>query len=464
MDPLSLPSIYYNSKLYLSALTLSDFITHTHKNGNLDLCSYKLITCLSLSELNYHHRTLKFIEENEEILNYHVIRTMYLKLGNILDSKKINLALLRDKKNEDFVLADGKLDKRSIECYFEAMVKKHTERKDLLVEAINSDNRNLEALMALKREDLVSLEEFDKLITAGPEWLSKLYTYVVHYKEEVIFSPFFMETYAYDHYKRGITGLLFNFGVEMIEDFPKCSVSYLVLGYHHLSKKRHGEAKKCFYEAIKYDKQIGNLWLFLGLAYSGLKECENAISCYSQAKQLMIGSYKPDFYLAYEYHKMYNIEQANLFYLKALKIKAEPIVIVRYATLLIYYEYYVDALKILARIGDANEFQNVYNLLVAYAFLFTGDLDRSELFLDKCKKDWRYLATKGFIKHLRSEIDAAADIYTDALIKHGRSWVIEDLLRLTVEIKDTKKDNLAYEYANDLFDSMDLKSLDFKPV
>ncbi|ELQ75268.1 Anaphase-promoting complex (APC), Cdc16 subunit, partial [Trachipleistophora hominis] len=456
--------VYYNSKLYLSALTMSDFIIHTHKDGDIDLCSYKLISCLSLFELNYHHRTLKFIENNEEILNYHTIRTIYLKLGNILEPKKINLALLQDKRNEDFTLADCRLDKKSIEYYLEAMVKKYVDRKNLLINAVESDNRNLEALMALKREDLVSTEEFSELISAGPEWLTKLYTYIMNYNEEIIVSPFFMEAYAYENYKREVTAQLFDLGVEMIEDFPKCSVSYLVLGYYYLSKKKHGEAKKCFYEAIKYDKQIGNLWLFLGLAYSGLKECENAISCYKQAKQLMIGSYKPDFYLAYEYHKMYNIEQASFFYLRAFKIKPEPVVIVRYATLLIYYEYYVDALKILAKVGSVNEFQNVYNLLVAYAFLFTGDLDRSEMFLDKCKRDWRYLATKGFIKHLRSEIETAADIYMDALVQHGRSWVIEDLLRLTVEIKDVKKDNLAYEYANDLFDSMDLKSLDFKPV
>lgn len=134
-------------------------------------------------------------------------------------------------------------------------------------------------------------------------------------------------------------------------------------------------------------------------------------------------------------------------------------VIVRYATLLIYYEYYGDALKLLSKIVNISEYYQIYNLLVKFAFLFTGDLDRAEIFLEKCEKNWRYLANKGFIKHLRFNIEDAANIYTDALVQHGRSWIIKDLLKLTVEMEEKRAENAIYEYANDLFDSMDLKSV-----
>lgn len=182
-----------------------------------------------------------------------------------------------------------------------------------MISAIESDNRHLEAYIILRREDLIDSDDFSDLLNLKHEWLKDLYNSIFNYKGTPIFSPFFMEEYSYECYKNQDVSNIFTIGTEMIEDFLKCSTSYLVLGYYHLSKKKYSESRKCFYEAIKYDKNVGNLWLLLGLSYSGLKECENSISCYNQARQFMIGSYKPDFYIGYEYHKMHNIEQANFF-------------------------------------------------------------------------------------------------------------------------------------------------------
>lgn len=113
MDAFSLPFVYYNSKLYFSALTLSDFILHSHKRPD-DLTLYKIIICLSLFKLGFFHRALKFIEYNEEILNFHHIRTLYMKLCSSLDSKKFAFKILKDKKSEDFTIIEDRLNKESI--------------------------------------------------------------------------------------------------------------------------------------------------------------------------------------------------------------------------------------------------------------------------------------------------------------------------------------------------------------
>lgn len=234
----------------------------------------------------------------------------------------------------------------------------------------------------------------------------------------------------------------------MFKLYPNSEFSFLTLGLSFLLSSNYSEARRCFYKAVQINNRYGRGWLYLGMAYSGMKECESSISCLNMSQKTMIGSYKPSFYLAVEYHRINNFERASFFYKQALRMSPGIEVQERYIALLIYYEYYTEALSYLA-----TQKSNLLGLLRVYCNLFLGKVNEAQKHLSACHPDWRYYATAGFIDHLMNKLDSAADNYSKALLKTHVN-LIEELLGLTVENMSCKQSNNVYDYATDLFDNM----------
>lgn len=454
----------FNSELYNSASILADYFLQKNDFDNMQRIKLKIIIVRSFDHLNLHHRAYKYIEKNDYLLNYQCVRRIFYRMNSSIEPKNDYSNLLENKKLDIIRLPDGIIDPQSIELHLKGMTKTSVERKNCLVSSIKLDNSNLESLIVLKRESLLTEADFENLLNElKDEKLRNIFKKIISYDTDPLNVSFFAENVAFKLYNMKMKNQLVFMGMEMIEKYPEESTSFLVFGLSKVLQKRYNDAKITFYEAIKREKTLGILWIFLGIAYSNLREYDNAISSFEFSKQLMIGSFKPDFYLAFEYHKMSNINNANIFYLNSLRIKREPLVIIRYSALLIHFEYYSEAIQILQDVEVRIDDKNIYNLLLAYAFLFTGDLEKANSFLEKSKKDWRYFATKGYIFHLQSYSNEACEFYTNAIVHIGRSWILEDLLKHAIDLKESKAENHIYDYGTNLFESMNLKSLDFVP-
>lgn len=439
---------------------MSDFLIEQNEIDEECITLYRTIMSLSLFHLKMYHRALRFIDKYQNLLDFEPVRIIFLKLNSLVEPQSPNLAILKSRKSLEIEIPKMKIEKESIETHLEGIIKTANCKKEALVRAFQLDNRNFESLIVLKRESLITEDELKNIIDSSKQELSRTYHMVLFYQKSALNSPFFAENVALKLYnQKNVQGLIF-MGMAFLDRYPEESTSLFIYGLANIIQNKFSDAKIIFYEAIKLERTFGPLWIFLGVAYSNLREHDSAKSAFEYAKQLMIGSYKPDFYLALEYHKLSNMNQANAFYLNALRLKRDPHVIIKYCALLIHFEYYSEALKLLQSLKIYEEFKNAHLLLLSYAFLFTGEIEKAKILIEEATKDWRYYATKGYLAHLQSKVDEASEFYTNAIIEKGRSWIIEDLLKNAIELKDNKKDNMVYDYGTSLFEFLDLKSAD----
>ncbi|KRH94737.1 Anaphase-promoting complex (APC), Cdc16 subunit [Pseudoloma neurophilia] len=460
---MDLPFLLYNSELYYSALTLTDYILEENEITDNMVILYRIVILKSLFNLKLYHRALKYINKNENLLDYECVRTIFLKLNNFVEKQGLNMDTLDQKNCLTVEMPEMKLNRKSIEKLLEGMIQTGHIRKYSLIEAFENDFRNFEPLLVLKRESLITDEELNNLLDKCDRETQVLFVSVLKYDKKCLIAPFFSENVALKLYNKYNIDNLVYLGMEHLDRYPEESTSFFIYGLANILQKKYFDAKILFYDAIKKERSFGILWILLGLSYSNLREYNCAISSFEFAKQLMVGSYKPDYFLALEYHKMSNMKQANIFYLNSLRIKKEPRVILKYCALLIHFEYYDEALKLLKSLKIDGDLQNIYFLLFTFGLLFTGELQHAKSLLEKAEKDWRYFAIKGYLAHLQSDTNSATKYYTDALIEKGRSWIIEDLIKNAIDCKKTKDGNLVYDYGTSLFEFIDLKSADVLP-
>ncbi|KAG0437733.1 Cell division cycle protein 16 like protein [Dictyocoela muelleri] len=466
-----IPNLLIAEEFYFSALTFLENV-----DGDIRL----LIKCLY--HLGFTKKILTFIEQYPELLEIYEIKKIYLSV-----CKPSDLIFMQSRRTlPEF---KERLAIESVEKYMIGKLYIGEERKRMFLEAFDTDERNFESLLSLHRESLlpendirqifikmknkmlsslyrcVLYENFDDFLDLSIDipiknnfsisrFLPKNYNsrFFVPEKTLNFFSPFFAEKLAIKLMKDRRKDDLFRLGVYMIENFDS-EISYSTLGYYYLMTKNFKEAKKCFYISLKRNDKYSIAWLYLGISYSGLKECENAISSFKNAEKHMISSYKPSFYLAYEYHRMNNYEKAYIYYKKAMKIKNNPEIAYRYAIFLIYYEKYEAAYKIAYDLP----YNEIRRLILGFIYYYTNKIDKAMNILDG--NDWRTIAFKGFLFHLSGDFEKASEMYCNVLVKHDCT-VIKDLLKLC---KSQFISSLS-EHIGDLFETMEIKNMTEMPL
>ncbi|KAG0418943.1 Anaphase-promoting complex subunit cut9 [Dictyocoela roeselum] len=467
----TIPSLLVAEEFYFSALAFLE-----HIDGDIRL----LIICLY--RLGYTKKIIPLINRYPELLEIYEIKRIYLSLCK-------PSSLVFGKSQRTLPEVKDRLEIESLEKYLIGKLYIGEERKKLYSEAFVLDERNFEALMSLHREMLITEDEAHKLILnmknkdlaviyksilyeGGDDFIdisrsigqnsafsiSKFSTthfnsYSLAPEENLnFFSPFFGEKIGAKLLKENKKESLFRLGVYMVDSFDS-EISYLTLGYHYLVDNNFKEAKKCFYTALKRNENYSIAWLYLGISYSGLKECENAISSFSTAEKHMICSYKPSFYLAYEYHRMNNYEKAYINYENAIKIKNTPEIAYRYAVFLIYYEKFDLAYEMVIDLP----YEEIKRLLLAFIYFYTDKLEKAKAILKG--DDWRTVAFKGFLYHLNNNYSRAIEMYSEVLVSHDCT-VVKDLLAIC----GSNYTASPAEYASDLFEAMEIKNMTPMPL
>ncbi|KAG5859998.1 hypothetical protein KMI_03g04460 [Encephalitozoon hellem] len=446
----SLISAYLMEEMDCSALALSEHV-YREKKTNATI----MLLLKSMYKLSCYERCIETIELNSSVMKIHEARVIYYRCKSLTGKKSKGLLASSGCDEELERYPPAEISRRSVRLLFEGLTKEDVKKKEILLEAYRSDNNNLEALLRMKNDCLINKKELLLLIDeCKDKHMQDVYMEIFYpcFEPDFYFLPFYSPWYgvklARQYYKSGKDMLLFNLGASMVRLYPNSEFSFVALGLFFLMSSNYSEARRCFYKAVQINNEYGRGWLYLGMAYSGMKECESSITCLNIAYKTMIGSYKPAFYLAKEYHRMNNFERASFFYKHALGINPSVQVQERYISLLIYYEYYPEALSYLAA-----QKNSLLGLLRVYCNLFLGKVAEAQKHLSSCQADWRYYATAGFIDHLLNNLDSAADNYNKALLKTHVN-LVEELLGLAIENMTCKQNNNVYDYATDLFDNM----------
>ena len=457
---------YMSEGMHWSALLVGEYLYNKDRSDGV-----LLVVVEAMFALGFHERCIEVIEKTPEIQKFYDVHKIYLRCVGTSPHR-------RPKKLADTETAAPTPGGRGaccgarcpqmgtnsvLELYRSGCSE---DPKKHLVDAFHADTRNFEALFLLKNSGIVSPDEMSSLLAlVKKKEVLECYSKILFGKSylKTVFSPTSFLKIAREYYISRNDMDLFSLAVYVTRFYGRCEYAYFVIGMYYLLKCNYEEAKKCFYRSLKAKQSFGHGWVGLGIAYSGLKECISALECFTNAYQQMTCSGLPALYLGFEYHKMNNPEQAELWYKRSLQVERNSAIVQKYSAFLISCERYGEALELLAYKNSAGEDRYLRNgstmgLLRCFSCLFIGKLHDAQGYLSGCDRDWRYFVTSGFIKHVQNKVPEAAYDYHQALIRAGQNSVVEDLLSHSVDNMAKSEENTAFKYASDLFDTLDLKS------
>lgn len=490
----------YEYDLCWSSVLISEYLYRITQNIEVMVLLLK-----GLLRLDCATRIVKLIEDNGHLIENPQIKIVYYKakhnlgdkekpkmvdttISKLLTSSKIdNDCEFKFKNNENYsnnndnsIIIDEnefdykiEIDEKSIEQFYEAITKSDVIRAKQLKEAFNLDNNNLESLFYLYKDGLIPKRELIEMVSQSNERIRAICSEIFFFEEKnpknlfmvnrpcfydmPFYNPIYIFTSSKDLFRKKKKTLLFNLSFAALKLYPNSIYTYLSLGLYFLMLEDYKEAKKCLMRGARYEKN-GFLFLYLGICYSALRECENAVSCFNISHKLLIGSWKPIYYLACEHQRMTNYDRATFYFKEGLNIERNAKLQEKYVSLLVFCEYYDEALSYLASQNNPQHY-----LLRVYCFLFKGKITESINYLNKCDKDWKFYATFGYIEHLINNLDNAANMYSKSLLIKNEI-IVEELMTLAIENLASKSENDVYKYCTELFENLFTKTMEYDVV
>ena len=242
----------------------------------------------------------------------------------------------------------------------------------------------------------------------------------------------------------------FKEAIEMFEKSLKCDpmnkITYISEGIGYASLEDYTMAKKSFQKAIKVDKNFSDAYFQLGNIYFLEGSFEEGLKSYNQA--LFLGYNNEGLYynlgLAYEEREEY--EEAVRNYSKAISInEAEPVYMIRKASLQIMMGKYEESLQTLERLRmNCPESFDGYHLTAA-AYTLLGRYEKADEVLAYAQKLFpddkdlmfdrmRVLFTQGNVDEALELLDRAKDMdctaeeQKEVLLNKGKIYIQKENL------------------------------------
>jgi hypothetical protein len=429
----------YNSELYDGSLLLSEYVYKKEKTKE----SFKYII-LNLYRLGFYAKILDIL--NDISLDDYDIRLIYYKCIQKTDTLPNNKSHYSSCTTS--IDSTNIINKESVELLFISLTKKDILRKDLLIQAFQIDPNNLECLYYLIKEDLVQEKEVRTLLEDCH--LKNVYLEIFYPVVSEFFHPFYAYLFSKILYKSKNISKLFSVSHNSYRMYKNSVYPFLSLSLYFMLIKNYEEAKRILLKCLDFDKSDGHVYLYLGISYSRLRECEKSLICFNISNKKMVCTWKTYYYLSCEYQKMTNFDKARLYYKEGLSIDRNIKIQEGFVSLLIFCEDYKEALSYISSIIRSKESEksnNIY-LLKCYCHLFLGNINESNNALYMCEKDYKYYCTKGYIEHLTNNVEKACDFYNKSLLLNN-SQVVEDLMSCAIR---RNKENDVYNLCTEIFE------------
>ncbi|WUR03361.1 enolase [Vairimorpha necatrix] len=448
----------YNSELYNGSLLLAE---HFYKLSKCPTAFKYLI--LNLYQLGYYSKILSILEDIS-LDDYH-IRLIYYK--SIIKTNTNPKNQLPKIPSYEILSLENILNFKSVEIFWESLTKKDILKKDLLIKAYKTDTRNIESLYYLIKDEMLTQKEVSSLLDLN-EQRDILYQIFLNYEnfDFNFATSFFHPIYAFLFSKNLFIEKnkfdLFNISHTSYKLYDKCVFTHLSLSLYFLLIEDFEESKKVLLKCLDFDKQTGQIYLYLGICYSKLRECEKSLSCFNICNKKMICTWKSFYYISFEYQKMTNFDKSRFYYLEGLAVERNIIIQEGYVSLLIFLEDYKEALSYISGILRSKENYKSNNVLLlkCYCHLFLGNIKESREALEKCEKDYKYYCTKGYIEHLTNNIDKACDLYNKSLMIRNNT-VVEELMSTASRLN---KENEVYNSCTEIFEYLFITSQEIKVI
>lgn len=262
-------------------------------------------------------------------------------------------------------------------------------------------------------------------------------------------------------YELKMKNLLFLVSHDLADTHPEEPCTWLAVGIYYFSINKIAEARRYFSKASMMDAHFGPAWIGFAHTFAAEGEHDQAISAYSTAARLFMGTHLPQIFLGMQHHALNNMTLAEEFLKTAYGLcKADPLLLNEMGIVKYHQDkpkeavqYFTAALKI----ADENDSEPVAWLAartnLGHAFRRLHHFNRALAEFDEVLrlggKDAAIFSAKGLILMEQNKPQEAVVVLHEALAIHPQDSTATELLSKALE-ETAMMDGAEWEEAEDL--------------
>ncbi|EGR49624.1 cell division control protein 16 [Trichoderma reesei QM6a] len=262
-------------------------------------------------------------------------------------------------------------------------------------------------------------------------------------------------------YELKMKNLLFLIAHDLADTHPEEPCTWLAVGIYYFSIKKIAEARRYFSKASMMDAHFGPAWIGFAHTFAEEGEHDQAISAYSTAARLFMGTHLPQIFLGMQNHALNNMTIAEEFLKTAYGLcKTDPLLLNEMGIVKYHQDrpkeavqYFTAALKV----ADENDSEPSAWLAartnLGHAFRRLRHYNRALLEFDEVLraggKNAAIFSAKGLILMEQNKPQEAVVVLHEALAIQPQDSIATELLNKALE-ETALLDGVAEEEAEDL--------------
>lgn len=242
-----------------------------------------------------------------------------------------------------------------------------------------------------------------------------------------------------------MTNTLFLIAHDLADNHPEEPCTWLAVGIYYFSTDKIAEARRYFSKASMMDAHFGPAWIGFAHTFATEGEHDQAVSAYSTAARLFMGTHLPQVFLGMQNHAMNNMTAAEEFLKTAYGLCSTDPLLLNEMGVVFYHQdrlkeaaqVFKQALKIADEIDSdpAAWLSARTNLAHTYRRLrmHKQALEEFDRVLRDGGKDSNVFAAKGLIYLDQSRPEEAVRVLHEALAIHPQDPIATELLNKALE-------------------------------
>ncbi|KAM3078030.1 anaphase-promoting complex subunit Cut9 [Clarireedia jacksonii] len=151
-------------------------------------------------------------------------------------------------------------------------------------------------------------------------------------------------------YELNLKNALFLISHDLADNHPEEPCTWLAVGIYYLAINKVAEARRYFSKASMMDPHFGPAWIGFAHTFAAEGEHDQAISAYSTAARLFMGTHLPQLFLGMQNHMLNNMTLAEEFLKTAHELcKTDPLLLNEMGVVFYHQDRLQDAVSVLTR-------------------------------------------------------------------------------------------------------------------